>query len=1028
MAKPSDPSASTSSKKKDESASKAPGKRREGDMPDSTRPIQLQRRRVFRACESCRRKKIKCDGCEPTCAQCVASGSQCNWLQTKDRAALSRHYVQELEARLVHMESLFTQIAPVLDKIGPLPNGATVTELASQKVTSIPGTNVPIHAQPHHAGSTASADSPRGSLNGDEVLLIKREEDDFNDSFGQLALDEHGHKRWIGGSSTISLIKSFRAVTASSPVLHRVSPMEDDPNAPGPSVNKLYFPASVFFGKVRALPGAEEVEYPERDLADKMIHAYFKRYHSLIPVLDKPTFLRQYNYVMDNTHDVHVARGEAPFLSLLFAVFACAAQLIDDTRLNTEHKDDGGMGMVYYERALILHHISHSRTQVTHVQCTVLMSCFLCSINCLPQAWILVGQALRTAQDLGLHRTPRRHPISPAEKETLTKIWWGVYTLDRMLALALGRPLGINDADCDVELPVDVDDDQLPEYFSGAQMPPGQTSMMSGFISLIKLYQIGGRMLQEVYSIEHCKDTLEPEKLVALQQSVEQLDTELNMWCEELSPAFKSQSVNDDQVKMGAVLCSHYYSVLTTLHRNFLPVKRSQQSSTPKSVAKAVSAARSCIRLAPSMKDIVPASHHLAFFIQHLFSSAVILLLYAMHQPDPRGAAAAMEEARVTIAAVQSWEGQWPGARKCKELLMELMMTAQDAVSSGGAPHPEAMDMDQPTASGSGTGVGTGIASLQDIERRKSVTISTPEGTKRPAVRAKGMKRNQSRDSSVARRAAAAPYNPADSRRARSTSRRRRDDTDSPEQRHSLASLYHNTFASGQAPGSAASSPSAVPSPNLAHSDAAKSPDSSYGGYGGLMPPASPISPTTPHPDFNFVNGNSPSNSWQAAAAPSPGNGMDLFPDLAYGGDGSSGLYLPSNNHSYGLFPGLDTSYLGYDGGGDMSGNLVPNTPVTSLFDGPGLPFKGFDYIRNYNHHEQQPGMGHGGSGGGSGGRSMGSDGTGAFDSSMDAMWKSYDPSAFEFDPGMPFNLAGGFGDLDGGGGAGSSTSGSRQQ
>lgn len=53
---------------------------------------------------------------------------------------------------------------------------------------------------------------------------------------------------------------------------------------------------------------------------------------------------------MDNTHDVHVARGEAPFLSLLFAVFACAAQLIDDTRLNTEHKDDGGMGMVYYER------------------------------------------------------------------------------------------------------------------------------------------------------------------------------------------------------------------------------------------------------------------------------------------------------------------------------------------------------------------------------------------------------------------------------------------------------------------------------------------------------------------------------------------------------------------------------------------------------------------------------------------------------------------------------------------------------
>lgn len=76
------------------------------------KPIQLQRRRVWRACESCRqvdralhshiysptrtnradrrRKKIKCDGCEPTCSQCQSSGSQCTWLQTKDRAALSR--------------------------------------------------------------------------------------------------------------------------------------------------------------------------------------------------------------------------------------------------------------------------------------------------------------------------------------------------------------------------------------------------------------------------------------------------------------------------------------------------------------------------------------------------------------------------------------------------------------------------------------------------------------------------------------------------------------------------------------------------------------------------------------------------------------------------------------------------------------------------------------------------------------------------------------------------------------------------
>lgn len=56
-----------------------------------------------------------------------------------------------------------------------------------------------------------------------------------------------------------------------------------------------------------------------------------------------------------------------------------------------------------FVRALILHYISHASIQVSHVQSFILMSSFLCSINCLPQAWLLVGQAVRSAQDLGLH-------------------------------------------------------------------------------------------------------------------------------------------------------------------------------------------------------------------------------------------------------------------------------------------------------------------------------------------------------------------------------------------------------------------------------------------------------------------------------------------------------------------------------------------------------------------------------------------------------------------------------------------------
>lgn len=172
-------------------------------------------------------------------------------------------YVQELEARLLHMENLFTQVAPILEQVGHA-NGIDVAKLDPASGASTSVTPDPEILQSMLASTAANLNS-RSRDSPSPVKL----EDDMSESFGQLALDEHGQMRWIGSSSTMSLIQSFRSLT--SVPLHRVSPMEEDPLAPGPSVNKLYFPASVFFGKVRALPGPEEVEYPPRDLADKLV-------------------------------------------------------------------------------------------------------------------------------------------------------------------------------------------------------------------------------------------------------------------------------------------------------------------------------------------------------------------------------------------------------------------------------------------------------------------------------------------------------------------------------------------------------------------------------------------------------------------------------------------------------------------------------------------------------------------------------------------------------------------------------------
>lgn len=178
------------------------------------------------------------------------------------------------------MESLFHQVAPILEQVGQA-DGLDLSTLAPV-LPPATGASPPAGTsnQTQSNNATAVKDQRPSHTDDAEPTTPIKMEDDVSESFGQLALDEHGHLHWIGGSSTMSLIQSFRAITSSP--LRRVSPMEEDPLAPGPSVNKLYFPASVFFGKVSALPKPEEVEYPDRDLADKLVRGIFQMIRSVL--------------------------------------------------------------------------------------------------------------------------------------------------------------------------------------------------------------------------------------------------------------------------------------------------------------------------------------------------------------------------------------------------------------------------------------------------------------------------------------------------------------------------------------------------------------------------------------------------------------------------------------------------------------------------------------------------------------------------------------------------------------------------
>lgn len=728
-----------------------------------------------------------------------------------------------------------------------------------------------------------------------------------------------------------------------------------------------------------------------------------------------------YKHLMDNTADVNLARTQTAFVALVFAVFACAARIVDDDRLgDPAASDDGGIGMVYYERfvvigrslpnmltiiihrALILHYISHASIQIAHVQCFVLLSSFLCSVNCLPQAWLLVGQAVRMGQDLGLHvgaiiafrkcvdiylyqRYSRHLTITPFDKETRRKVWWCVYSLDRMLALALGRPLGVEDSDCDAELPVDCDDEELPEYFSGAQMQRTQPSMMAGFIALIDLYKIAGRVCRQIYAIDKCKDNLEPEKMTELLTSVAILDKELNQWCEELPPAFKSHPVTDAQVSMGAVLCGHYHSILTTLHRNFLPIKQNSAFG-PKSTAKALSSARACIRLAPSVKNVVPPSHHLAFFIQHLFSSAVILLLYAMHISDPKAAHAAMDEAQSCMEAVCAWEGRWPGARKCKELLADLTATAHKAINGETSMANRVEDAVQPRSPSSSTASppltpATARLIKGKPSRRKSHSNTSPRQSHHAiasgsSVRTGGesyILANLVKSSNVS--CQAARRNHSQKRGYGEIEQTHSQGAPSISFQHTFSGYPNDNGGYGQS-STAAIVPSPIPflGPNQ-ETNPETLMDSPIFDPLTASPGNQSLSPV--HYDYTY----GPSLSSQDATGSAWGSSGRSHSELY----GAISQHLPfTNTTSYhtNAEASIDPNLMDYNtpSGPMLDFSHPSDTPPSSSFAASGLPFHGLDFIRNYT-----PGV--------------------FVEDGQDALWQSFDAGEFRYDPDLQFSL-----------------------
>ncbi|WWD16938.1 hypothetical protein CI109_101370 [Kwoniella shandongensis] len=144
-----------------------PSKRRSLETEEGSHsPHQRQKRQVShvsRACDACRRRKMRCDGGHPLCTPCVDRGTACEY-NDEDRRKTNMEHLQEMSARMDRFERLIESL------VHAIPGQPQAPAQPPAPVLPPPSPPPPPPVQVQHASSTLDPRVDLSPINGADTL------------------------------------------------------------------------------------------------------------------------------------------------------------------------------------------------------------------------------------------------------------------------------------------------------------------------------------------------------------------------------------------------------------------------------------------------------------------------------------------------------------------------------------------------------------------------------------------------------------------------------------------------------------------------------------------------------------------------------------------------------------------------------------------------------------------------------------------------------------------------------------------
>ncbi|TPX08026.1 uncharacterized protein E0L32_010226 [Thyridium curvatum] len=517
----------------------------QGDGPIHTQS-QPKRIRLSLACNNCRRRKVRCDTEQPKCRNCWLRDEECETTDPRypDAGALKVRRWATADGLMPGQNPAATHRNQAhVPKHGPASSTGTPQPSPSTLWRSNE-TSAAVAAPPETSGwSPAVSMDTNTSTRRDSIANTTGCEANTSTPGTAISWVSRGYQHSVdaenGGQEHCAGHDPDLVVNTDNSS-HRVKYMG------GSSLQCLAGFVDIYLRRKRlklvtpifrcGMRHVEEVQLPlmlsipslpSQQLLRTYLDTFFDRVWPLYPVVNRTTIEQDIQHFQSLEQSSSggllsaISHDDVPRIVIVLTVLAIGA---DE---GSEDLTDISNAYLTTAHGLFAHLVC--LPYLSSVQALLLLAVGLRSRAKDGQAWHIVGQAIRVAHSIGLHRHIRSGPGSgepsganaengyKADRLLQSRVWWSCFALEKLMELETGRPSAINDEVVDQPL---LSLEVLPN------------DMQDFFTPWVSLSRILGQISRRLYMHK-------PSSAWSLISEIGKLDQQLLEWAKALPETLK---------------------------------------------------------------------------------------------------------------------------------------------------------------------------------------------------------------------------------------------------------------------------------------------------------------------------------------------------------------------------------------------------------------------------------------------------------------------------------------------------------